>query len=152
MGALWELERADCEQRKRGDDVFRRAEKTRVPPPTCPYCSAPAALVGGDVVYPHRPDLASKRFWLCRPCDAYVGCHPGTTRPLGTPANADLRALRSQVHAALDPLWRSGRMRRSEAYERLAVALGIPGEECHVGMFDEARCRAAFGALREKTL
>jgi hypothetical protein len=92
--------------------------------------------------------LAEKRFWLCHPCDAYVGCHPGTTRPLGTPANADLRVLRSRVHAALDPLWKGGRVRRSEAYERLAVAMGIPGEECHVGMFDEARCRDALAAIR----
>jgi hypothetical protein len=148
MGALRELERADREQRKRGDDALRHAEKSHVPPPICPYCSAPTALVKSDVVYPHRPDLAGKKFWLCHPCDAYVGCHPGTERPLGTPANADLRALRSKVHAALDPLWRGGRLRRSEAYERLAVAMGIPGEECHVGMFDEARCRDALAAIR----
>ena len=27
---------------------------------TCPYCQQPAALVAGDVIYPHRPDLAGK--------------------------------------------------------------------------------------------
>lgn len=128
--------------------AFRRSQRVSYGPPVCPYCSVPTALVGGDVVYPHRPDLAEKRFWLCHPCDAYVGCHPGTERPLGTPAKAVLRGMRSRVHAALDPLWRTGKMRRNEVYARLASEMGIPSEECHVGMFDADRCVAAQAAIK----
>lgn len=36
----------------------------------CDYCDKPAELVTGAEVYPHRPDLHHKKFWLCKPCDA----------------------------------------------------------------------------------
>ena len=39
----------------------------------CPYCGKDAALVTGDKIYPHRPDLYDRNFWLCTACDAYVG-------------------------------------------------------------------------------
>ena len=117
----------------------------------CHYCNQPAKLVGGDVIYPHRPDLASKKFWHCAPCGAYVGCHPGTTRNLGILAKGELRTLKSRVHAAFDPIWRSKQKRRSEAYAWLREGLGIPAEECHVGMFDEARCRAALAFLSSQS-
>jgi len=113
----------------------------------CHYCGQPAKLVGGDVIYPHRPDLAAKQFWNCAPCGAYVGCHPGTTQSLGILANAQLRMLKSRVHAAFDPMWRSKQKRRGEAYRWLADGIGIPFAECHVGMFSEDRCRAALAFL-----
>lgn len=128
--------------------AFRRVQRRANNAPACPYCSAPTALVGGDVIYPHRTDLAEKKFWICYPCDAYVGCHPGTERPLGTPAKAVLRGMRSRVHAALDPLWRTGKMRRNEVYAQLATEMGIPPEKCHVGMFDADQCVAAQAAIK----
>jgi hypothetical protein len=112
--------------------------------PYCQYCKQPAELVGGDVIYPHRPDLAGKKFWHCAPCRAYVGCHPGTTKHLGLLANAELRKLKSHVHTAFDPLWRHHGMTRAQAYLWLAEGLGIDRRQCHVGMFNEERCRAAL--------
>ena len=53
------------------------------------------------------------------------------------------------MHAALDPLWKSGRMKRSAAYAALAKALAIAPQNCHVGMFDVRMCEAACAALRE---
>jgi hypothetical protein len=41
----------------------------------CPYCNGRAALLTGRDIYPHRGDLASKPFYVCRPCGAWVGCH-----------------------------------------------------------------------------
>lgn len=109
--------------------------------PICPYCEDTSALVGGDIIYPHRPDLYSKRFYLCEPCNAYVGCHPGTKKPLGRLANAQLRQAKMDAHRAFDPIWKEGNTSRSEAYTWLAGKLGIPEEECHIGMFDVHRCR-----------
>lgn len=116
--------------------------------PTCPYCSKPAALVNGAVIYPHRRDLASKSFWFCAQDQAWVGCHPGTNTALGRLANSELREAKRAAHDAFDPLWtdtggsrnKRGRARES-AYDRLAHALGIPRAQCHIGMFDADLCR-----------
>jgi len=113
----------------------------------CAYCDTVAPLVFGREVYPHRPDLYAKPFYACHPCGAWVGCHPGTTKPLGRLANAELRRAKMGVHERLDPLWRSGKAKRSTVYARLADRLGIAPQECHVGMFDIDRCRAATAIL-----
>lgn len=117
--------------------------------PTCPYCSATAVLVGGDVIYPHLPQLARRRFWKCLACaDAHVGCHPDSDRPLGRLANKDLRLAKSHAHAVFDPLWEAKIERdnvskgeaRSRAYRWLAGALGIDPKDCHIGMMDVETC------------
>lgn len=92
-------------------------------------------------MYPHRPDLHDKRFYRCAPCAAWVGCHPGSANPLGRLANAELRKAKSAAHTAFDPLWKSKRMRRKEAYGWLAERLGVKKNECHIGMFDVADCK-----------
>ena len=71
----------------------------------CPYCGKMPELVFGRKIYPGRLYLYSKRFYLCEPCNAYVGCHEGTDIPFGVVANAELRAARSEVHRVFDPLW-----------------------------------------------
>lgn len=111
----------------------------------CDYCQQPAQLVTGETVYPHRPDLHYLRFWQCLPCDAWVGCHKGTKRPLGRLANAELRAAKMAAHAAFDELWRrttpAGSFDRNGAYAWLAEQLGIERADCHIGMFDVEQCK-----------
>ena len=115
----------------------------------CDYCRSNAELVGGDVIYPRRPDLHSKHFYLCRPCHAYVGCHPGTANPLGRLADAELRRAKSAAHAAFDPMWEAKIRRdgcskseaRTRGYAWLAKELGIAIDDCHIGMMDVAMCR-----------
>lgn len=118
----------------------------------CDYCGGSAELVTGSDIYPHRPDLTALRFWRCAPCGAYVGCHKAGngygdgTRPLGRLANAELRAAKSAAHAAFDPLWKSGRMRRGDAYRWLSDKLGIPQAQTHIGEFDVETCRRVVAA------
>lgn len=127
----------------------------------CPYCQRQAPQLTGAQMYPHRPDLAAKRFFYCSGCDASVGCHPDG-RPFGRMANEELRRARGFVHGLFDPLWQraaeayeghdNGKIRgvaRARAYRWLSVQLGIPVDECHVGMFDIDRCRAAYRILRD---
>lgn len=106
----------------------------------CPYCGKQAHLVGGSVIYPHRKDLYEKTFYQCKPCNAYVGCHPGTVNPLGRLANAELRKAKMAAHAAFDPLWKTGIKKRGSAYAWLQEALGIDKKDCHIGMMDVAMC------------
>lgn len=120
--------------------------------PICPGCNEPAELTDGTVIYPHRRDLSKHRFWRCAGCGGYVGCHPGSDRALGTPADGPLRSHRSLVHAAFDPLWRVNGGRkffrsRTRAYAWLAEAMGLPADQCHVGMFDHERCALALQCI-----
>lgn len=135
--------------------------------PICPTCTRAARLTDGREVYPHRPDLAEKPIWRCDGCGGHVGCHPGGTRPLGTPANADLRKARRLLHERmLDPLWQTAdecgeyspeddrarrtirRRARERVYAFLADRLGLSADECHTGMFDLETCRRAWRALQ----
>lgn len=124
--------------------------------PICPYCSAFSVLVTGAAIYPHRPDLTALNFYQCAPCDAYVGCHKAAgsagdgTRPLGRLANAELRSAKKAAHAVFDPIWLGrlalsptlGRTKvRNLCYFELAKLMGIPLEQCHIGMMDIAACR-----------
>ena len=117
---------------------------------TCPYCDRVAKLVTGHAIYPHRPDLFGKKFYLCSPCGAWVGCHPNGRgdKPLGRLANAELRKAKQVAHAAFDPLWKSGMMSRASAYKRLAESMQISRDNCHIGMFDVEQCGAVVLAVQ----
>lgn len=122
-------------------------------PPVCPYCRARAQLVTGEAIYRDvvTSTVARRRFWLCAPCDAYVGTHRNSKRaaPFGTLANKELRTMRRRVHSLLDPLWRSGEMARPEAYAWLATRLGLDVKRTHVGMFREPECMVAILCLEQ---
>lgn len=110
---------------------------------TCPYCHAKAYLRPASVVYgPKPPDPAAKYYVCARfpACDAYVAAHQKTLLPMGTLANAELREKRKEAHRALDRLWKSGMMRRPEAYRLLQLYLGLPEEEAHIARFSLRRC------------
>lgn len=115
---------------------------------TCGYCSLPADLVTGAVIYPYRVELSDRLFYRCKPCEAHVGCHPGTTRPLGGLANKQLRLARVQAHAAFDPLWKKGSWPRPKAYRWLADRLGIAPDACHIAHFDLNQCRRTVDVVR----
>jgi hypothetical protein len=134
--------------------------------PICISCQAVARITDGSEVYPHRPDLHHKTIWKCDGCEGYVGCHPGTWKPLGTPANAEVRRARMLLHNdRVDPLWATAdkcglyrpenvtarwkirKHARHRVYAYLAEKLGVPFDQCHVGMFDLTTCRRAWTAL-----
>ena len=56
----------------------------------CPYCGERAVYTNSKEVYGRSYGM----IYLCRPCDAYVGVHDGTAKPLGRLANAELRAAK----------------------------------------------------------
>ena len=119
----------------------------------CPYCNYPAECLRGSDVYKHRPELWHKWFHVCRVCDARVGCHGDTQNALGRMANKELREAKIAAHAVFDPLWKSGKMTRRNAYAWLATRLGINQAQCHIGEFDVEQCRAVVSvvnALKER--
>ena len=114
----------------------------------CPYC-------GGEVVCKDSSIIYGKSYgnvWICSnwpKCDAYVGCQKGTEKPLGRLANPELRYWKKQAHEKFDKLWKGGVMNRSRAYAWLSRTLGIPLDQCHIGMFDVDQCKAVCNAVQE---
>lgn len=118
--------------------------------PRCTHCNREATLTNGETIYPHRPDLHHKFFWLCA-CGAYVGCHPYTSKALGTPADKALRMARNRAHELFDKLWlprQDRREARAEAYEWLREQMGMTPDQCHFGMMTPEQCEKAIVAVK----
>jgi hypothetical protein len=115
--------------------------------PICPACQIPTQLTTLGAVANVDAKKGQQPIWHCDGCGARVGCHPGTTVALGTPANAPLRAARAKVHAAFDPLWRSDKRRRDAAYAWLAAGLGLTAQQCHIGNFSLGDCEKALAFI-----
>jgi hypothetical protein len=106
----------------------------------CGHCQGPARRCSSrDDDYPYSRDFGP--VYLCRPCGAYVGTHPGGM-PKGVPANAEQRAGRQRAHALLDPVWQcmvmklgSNQAARRPVYRWLAGKLGKSEGETHIACF-----------------
>lgn len=67
-----------------------------------------------------------------------------------------IRQAKQDAHAAFDVLWRAKWKRdlcdkheaRGAGYRWLAEQLGIPAEQCHIGMFDVETCKRATAICR----
>jgi hypothetical protein len=103
----------------------------------CPYCNNEAPWVENKEMY-GRNYGKSYMCYYCKPCEAYVGCHNNTRRPLGTMANRELRQWRRQVHDAIDPLWKSKSISRGYMYHLISEALGY---QYHTGESDIETCK-----------
>lgn len=108
----------------------------------CPYCGGVPELVdGGEIFGPRRPDTAG-RYYLCRPCAAWVGCHRYSSEAMGRLATAELRGLRREAHRVFDLIWQKRyKASRYKAYSWLSLRMGIPRHLVHMGYFDEEQCR-----------
>ena len=103
----------------------------------CPYCKNEAPWVANKEIY-GRSYGKSYMCYYCKPCNAYVGCHNNTRKPLGTMANKELRNWRMRVHAKIDPLWKSGKFSRGWVYSRISQELGY---QYHTGESDIETCK-----------
>lgn len=117
----------------------------------CECCAyVDSMLVGGDIIYPHRPDLYKLKFYQCPHCKNYVGTHKkwgmGTDgrkhniRALGCIPNAKLKFARSKIHEILDPLWKGKRPgTRKRLYKRISRELGYEYHTGNTRTIDECR-------------
>ena len=106
----------------------------------CNYCGKPAEYVDSTVVYGSSYGM----IYYCKPCNAWVGVHKGSGTPLGTLANAELRAYRRKAHGLFDRIWRRRWMSRGKAYDWLSEQMGLAREETHIGMFSIEQCRTVI--------
>ncbi|MBD2386012.1 zinc-finger-containing protein [Cylindrospermum sp. FACHB-282] len=118
----------------------------------CPYCNQKSELVHSSIIYGAGTNYGM--IYLCKSCDAYVGCHKGTEKALGSLANRELRALRNKCHALFDVKWKGGdrisrQIARNSAYQWLSKQLEISREVTHIAMFDEQQCKHVIELLQK---
>lgn len=97
------------------------------------------SMVCGREVYSHLPHLHKLSFWKCSTCKQHVGCHKGTTTPLGCIPTPDLKYARRCIHELIDPLWKSGKIKRGKLYRELSKDLGYEYHTAEIRSIDEAR-------------
>jgi len=107
----------------------------------CPYCGEEATFTDNKVIY-GRTIGKYHKVYICRKCDARVGTHKNTRKPLGTMANKELRDWRIKTHEVFDSLWLKDcadwREQRAEAYKLLEEKFG---KEIHIGESDIEMCK-----------
>ena len=113
----------------------------------CQYCGAAAHLRSAEGIYKHGG--SDVLLYVCSnypKCDSYVRVHSGTTTPVGSLANTELRALRTTAHQHFGELYKSGLMTKSEAYDWLSFTLNLPLSLTHIGYFSEYYCNQVIKA------
>lgn len=112
-------------------------------PTTCHCCGNPVRLINNKLIY--GTEYGEWPYaYRCTGCAAYVGLHPNTDIPLGTLADAPLRAARKRSKEAFVKATRLLHIKeRKRSYQWLANAMNIPNSECHFAWFDLDLCRRA---------
>lgn len=111
----------------------------------CPYCNKEAIWCENKEIYGKNYGK-SYMCYLCKKCDAYVGCHNNTRVPLGTIANKELRRWRVEAHKHLDRLWKDKIFTRRKVYEMLKTVFS---REIHVGESDIETCKEIIRKLQK---
>ena len=113
-------------------------------PSICRYCGGVIRLVPAKKIYGASTDrlgLTDENIYLCQNCNARVGCHKGTNRPLGNVANEVLRLKRRETHQVFDALWKELGMSRTQAYKWLANRMELSERNAHIGGFEMEQCQ-----------
>lgn len=116
----------------------------------CGECGAPMKLRESKKIL--NKEGAPRKFYGCSrfpACYGSHGAHPNGA-PLGIPANSETKAARIAAHEVFDELWKSGRMKRKEAYQLLADTMGV--EEIHFATMTKEKCMEAIKVLEEEIL
>lgn len=122
-------------------------------PTICRYCGGVIRLVPAEVVYRGSSDrlgMKNEKIYQCQNCNARVGCHKGTNRPLGNVANEVLRLKRIETHQVFDSFWKRRGMSRTAAYKWLAEKMNLSAETAHIGGFEMDQCQQAIDFCRNE--
>lgn len=120
-------------------------------PTICRYCGGVIRLVPARVIYGEaatRLGMETENIYLCQNCNARVGCHRGTKRPLGNVANEMLRLKRMETHQVFDAFWKAKGMTRTQGYKWLAQQMHIPERHAHIGGFEMDDCQRVIALCR----
>lgn len=105
-----------------------------LPAPRCGECGH--AMILRHTKAEGRPFFGCSKYPVCK---GTMGTHPDG-RPLGRPGDQETRTARKKAHEAFDSLWKTGRMKRSEAYALAAKLMSLPSQGMHIAMLDKECC------------
>ena len=117
-------------------------------PTICPYCGGKVIFTDSAVLYGGK---SYGMVYLCTNCNASVGVHKGTRKPLGTLANTALKSKRRETHAIFDCYWKGQGMKRSAAYQWLSQEMGLPEYRTHIGQMDMEQCQQVIQIVYART-
>lgn len=119
------------------------------------FCGSPASLRSNSVLYGR--EYGNGKAYICNrfpACRGSVGTHPNG-RPLGSIADPETKALRMEVHAKIDPIWkvaglegRAKREKRKSVYQWLAKIMNV--REYHTGNLTAEQCRLTLQRIAEQ--
>lgn len=117
-------------------------------PPACPYCHETAKLA--SISETGVPFVHDRNIWRCYTpnCDSWIGVRRDDplSRPIGTMANPELRALRNLVRQILRGGNGSGSIsgpRFNKRLKEIAAQLGLRGK-LNVSALSKPQCLAAL--------
>lgn len=111
----------------------------------CPYCKCKTELIDSAEIY---DGVSYGQMYICRNCNAYVGCHKDSSKSLGRLANEELRRYKHCAHLIFDMIWENHFMSRYNAYTWLSKKLGVDRAYTHIGMFDVDLCKQVINLSR----
>lgn len=114
----------------------------------CPYCGKPTKLIDSVEIY----GISYGWLYICKDCDAYVGCHKGTKKSLGRVANSTLRTLKHNAHEVFDLIWKDNHNGRKSAYKWLSKELNLSRDITHIGMLNEEQCKRVIELSKDYLL
>ena len=105
----------------------------------CPYCGRTVKYMTADHIYSNGDPEQIMLVCTGHPeCDAYVRCQTGTTIPLGSLANKQLRHKRIEAHKYFDRLFKQHIMEKQSAYDWLKK-ISLDGNG-HIACMGEYAC------------
>ncbi|WP_076645623.1 zinc-finger-containing protein [Latilactobacillus sakei] len=116
----------------------------------CPYCGGTVIYVSNAMIY-HGRQFGNGMCYVCAKCKASVGVHgrSATRQPLGILATEDMKNLKVGCHTMFDLAWKSGAIKRGDAYKIFAKKMNIPARQCHFGWFVKSDLERALKLLQE---
>jgi hypothetical protein len=119
----------------------------------CPYCKGQVKYHRDTrIIYGNKANPVWGGVWICEnypKCDSYVGCHKGTTEPLGRMADKELRKYKVLAHNEFDKLWKQGDYTRAEAYKIMQKLMCLPEHKAHIGLFTVKKCKQLINKLEQ---
>ncbi len=114
------------------------------------YCGSTVKYRSAEGIY--KENHNNMMLYVCTnypECDAYVRVHEGTNKPVGTLANAKLRAMRLEAHKLLDKIQNKGIMTKNECYQWIANTIMAPLSQAHIGYLGEYYCQIVIDECKK---